>query len=145
MKSYCVKDFAKKSNEENQNILNNKEIALKYIESVPDIELEYEENFVLILTDQIEENHELCVDRRALEKSYVDKKVEDLNHSNNQIKVVNLLDEFDNVLSFFVANGLILVPNQDFNKLYVNEEQLKRIKKHYFQDDGMSYTKGPKK
>ena len=69
MKSYCVKDFAKKSNEENQNILNNKEIALKYIESVPDIELEYEENFVLILTDQIEENHELCVDRRALEKS----------------------------------------------------------------------------
>lgn len=145
MSLYCMESLGEKYEEAKQNIFNNKEIAMKYIESVPDIELEYEKNFISILVEKIEESRRLFINRQDLEKSYVDKKIENLEQSNSELKVAGLLEEFDNVLSFFVANGLILVPDKDFDKLYVNEEQLKRINNHYFNDNGKSYTKGPKK
>ena len=138
---HCMDQIAR-----NNNIKNNKENALRYIEGTPNIEFEDEKDFLEILINQIKYDTNMpYVERSTFEKEYVYKRVESIKRENTDSTVASLLDEFDNALCLFIANGLLEVTNKKFDKLYVNEEQLKRVENYYFQDNGKSYTKGPKK
>ncbi len=137
----CMEQIAR-----NENTKNNKDMALHYIESTPNIEFNDEKEFLVAFINRIDNNSTIpYVMRNDLEKEYVYKRIESLKEKNEDVSAVSLLEEFDNVLCFFIANGLIEVPNNTFDKLYVNEEQLKRVENRYFKDNGKSYTKGPKK
>ncbi len=129
-----------------ENIKNNKSMALHYIESTPNIEFNDEKEFISVLLEQIKDDTALpYVVREELEKEYVKKRVENLKLEGSDVKAATLLDEFDNALCLFIANGLLEVTDKKFDKMYVNEDQLNRIKNHYFNDNGKSYIKGPKK
>ena len=129
-----------------ENIKNNKSMALHYIESTPNIEFNDEKEFISVLLEQIKDDTALpYVVREELEKEYIKKRVENLKLEGSDVKAVTLLDEFDNALCLFIANGLLEVTDKKFDKMYVNEDQLNRIKTHYFNDNGKSYIKGPKK
>ena len=129
-----------------ENIKNNKSMALHYIESTPNIEFNDEKEFISVLLEQIKDDTALpYVVREELEKEYVKKRVENLKLEGSDVKAATLLDEFDNALCLFIANGLLEVTDKKFDKMYVNEDQLNRIKNHYFNDNGKSYIKGTKK
>lgn len=129
-----------------ENIMNNKKTALHYIEGTPNIEFNDEKEFISVLLEQIKDDTALpYVVREELEKEYIKKRVENLKLEGSDVKAATLLDEFDNALCLFIANGLLEVTDKKFDKMYVNEDQLNRIKTHYFNDNGKSYTKGPKK
>ena len=129
-----------------ENIKNNKSMALHYIESTPNIEFNDEKEFISVLLEQIKDDTALpYVVREELEKEYVKKRVENLKLEGAALKAATLLDEFDNALCLFIANGLLEVTDKKFDKIYVNEDQLNRIKNHYFNDNGKSYIKRKKK
>ena len=122
---FCMEQKAR-----DNNILNNQEDALKYLESIPVVKVEDEILFFETLKDNINDNVELpYISRKALEKDYVSRKVSLLaeEDKDNEIKAFELMQEFDNMLMQQVANGLLEAPSKNLEKLYVNEQQFARI------------------
>ena len=135
----------------NNNILNNQEDALKYLENIPVVKVEDEILFFETLKDNIDGDTELpYVSRKVLEKDYVNRKVSLLaeEDKDNEIKAFELMQEFDNMLMQQIANGLLEAPSKDLEKLYVNEQQFARISSYvdrFKEKDGKSYTIGSRK
>ena len=90
---FCMEQKAR-----DNNILNNQEDALKYLESIPVVKVEDEILFFETLKDNINDNVELpYISRKALEKDYVSRKVSLLaeEDKDNEIKAFELMQEFD--------------------------------------------------
>ena len=105
---FCMEQKAR-----DNNILNNQEDALKYLESIPVVKVEDEILFFETLKDNINDNVELpYISRKALEKDYVSRKVSLLaeEDKDNEIKAFELMQEFDNMLMQQVSNGLLEAP-----------------------------------
>lgn len=143
---FCMEQKAK-----DNNISNNQEDALKYLESIPVVKVEDEILFFETFKDNINDNVELpYISRKALEKDYVSRKVSLLaeEDKNNEIKAFELMQEFDNMLMQQVANGLLEAPSKNLEKLYVNEQQFARISSYingFKEKEGKSYKMGSRK
>lgn len=143
--------FCMEQKERDNNILNNQEDALKYLESIPVVKVEDEILFFETLKDNINDNVELpYISRKALEKDYVSRKVSLLaeEDKDNEIKAFELMQEFDNMLMQQVANGLLEAPSKNLEKLYVNEQQFARISSYingFKEKEGKSYKMGSRK
>ena len=143
---FCMEQKAR-----DNNILNNQEDALKYLESIPVVKVEDEILFFETLKDNINDNVELpYISRKALEKDYVSRKVSLLaeEDKDNEIKAFELMQEFDNMLMQQVANGLLEAPSKNLEKLYVNEQQFARISSYingFKEIEGKSYKMGSRK
>lgn len=143
---FCMEQKAK-----DNNISNNQEDALKYLESIPVVKVEDEILFFETFKDNINDNVELpYISRKALEKDYVSRKVSLLaeEDKDNEIKAFELMQEFDNMLMQQVANGLLEAPSKNLEKLYVNEQQFARISSYingFKEKEGKSYKMGSRK
>lgn len=143
---FCMEQKAR-----DNNISNNQEDALKYLESIPVVKVEDEILFFETLKDNINDNVELpYISRKALEKDYVSRKVSLLaeEDKDNEIKAFELMQEFDNMLMQQVANGLLEAPSKNLEKLYVNEQQFARISSYingFKEKEGKSYKMGFRK
>lgn len=143
---FCMEQKAR-----DNNISNNQEDALKYLESIPVVKVEDEILFFETLKDNINDNVELpYISRKALEKDYVSRKVSLLaaEDKDNEIKAFELMQEFDNMLMQQVANGLLEAPSKNLEKLYVNEQQFARISSYingFKEKEGKSYKMGSRK
>jgi hypothetical protein len=143
---FCMEQKAR-----DNNISNNQEDALKYLESIPVVKVEDEILFFETLKDNINDNVELpYISRKSLEKDYVSRKVSLLaeEDKDNEIKAFELMQEFDNMLMQQVANGLLEAPSKNLEKLYVNEQQFARISSYingFKEKEGKSYKMGSRK
>lgn len=143
---FCMEQKAR-----DNNISNNQEDALKYLESIPVVKVEDEILFFETLKDNINDNVELpYISRKALEKDYFSRKVSLLaeEDKDNEIKAFELMQEFDNMLMQQVANGLLEAPSKNLEKLYVNEQQFARISSYingFKEKEGKSYKMGSRK
>lgn len=143
---FCMEQKAK-----DNNISNNQEDALKYLESIPVVKVEDEILFFETFKDNINDNVELpYISRKALEKDYVSRKVSLLaeEDKDNEIKAFELMQEFDNMLMQQVANGLLEAPSKNLEKLYVNEQQFARMSSYingFKEKEGKSYKMGSRK
>ncbi len=132
MGSYCMKQISK-----DEWIKKNKENALQYIEKIGYEEPEIEKNFAEALSKVIHTDTQLpYIIKNELEQEYYDLRKQ----TDSNLKALDLLNEFDNHLCQGVATGLFQVPNNEFNKIYIDEIQYGRMTNHYLNDTGLSYS-----
>jgi len=144
MNLYCMGQVPK-----NMRIEKNKQIAMDYIETIPGIKPEIETVFFDALFGTINTNDTVSfVKRTDIEKDYVYKRISGMKTSDDaslEIKALELLDEFDNLVCQQIASGLFESSNSKNEIFVINDSKYDRVKKSLLNDNGPAYMMGQKK
>ena len=144
MNLYCMGQVPK-----NMRIEKNKQMAMDYIETIPGIKPEIETVFFDALFGTINTNDTVSfVKRTDIEKDYVYKRISGMKTSDDaslEIKALELLDEFDNLVCQQIASGLFESSNSKNEIFVINDSQYDKVKKSLLNDNGPAYMMGQKK